>query len=376
MQPPAKFFVNQGVVTSREDMLNLLRPLLKQTVSYRYLRGAKVAAHGNRGVERIVVDQAGSVDVLQPPIAITLNVDSFEHLTSRPGRISCSSTRSSRATTRSSWSSTQAAMAAVPRSSRGSSPSTRRAMSRWSSRAGFGAGRGVAGTSEEVRASILSPVERQSMRRRPWPSHHLQRPRTSAAVLASRRSRSMVMAVEIRGHPLRGVARGDSSVRRRPEDRPARPAPRPGCQRAPPRAARASRSPRSWPPSQRGHGADRAARRWRLEPGALRGPALRLREPRGLPRGLHRERRRGGGSEQVFRSLARKGFNFIIGTSFGYWTRWRRLPPSSGHTFLHLTASSRTARTSATSSARWRTSSTSRHAPGSRAKKDGNPKVG
>ena len=32
MQPPAKFFVNQGVVTSREDMLNLLRPLLKQTV--------------------------------------------------------------------------------------------------------------------------------------------------------------------------------------------------------------------------------------------------------------------------------------------------------------------------------------------------------
>ena len=38
-QPPAKFFVNQGVVSSREDMLNLLRPLLKQTVTYRYQRG-------------------------------------------------------------------------------------------------------------------------------------------------------------------------------------------------------------------------------------------------------------------------------------------------------------------------------------------------
>ena len=29
---PAKFFVNQGVVTSRADMQNLLRPTLKQTV--------------------------------------------------------------------------------------------------------------------------------------------------------------------------------------------------------------------------------------------------------------------------------------------------------------------------------------------------------
>jgi hypothetical protein len=44
-QPPAKFFVNQGVVTSREDMLNLLRPLLKQTVTYRYLRGRDGGAY-------------------------------------------------------------------------------------------------------------------------------------------------------------------------------------------------------------------------------------------------------------------------------------------------------------------------------------------
>jgi hypothetical protein len=78
-QPPAKFFVNQGVVTSRDDMLNLLRPLLKQTVSYRYLRAREVVAHGTGWVERIVVDQP-DVSTYFTPIAITINVDSFEHL--------------------------------------------------------------------------------------------------------------------------------------------------------------------------------------------------------------------------------------------------------------------------------------------------------
>ena len=33
--PAAKFFVNQGVVATATDMLHLLRPLLKQTVTYR-----------------------------------------------------------------------------------------------------------------------------------------------------------------------------------------------------------------------------------------------------------------------------------------------------------------------------------------------------
>jgi hypothetical protein len=77
--PPAKFFVNQGVVASRQDMLNLLRPLLKQTVTYRYLRGRDVAAHGTGWVERLVVDQA-DVSTYFTPLAITLNIDSFEHL--------------------------------------------------------------------------------------------------------------------------------------------------------------------------------------------------------------------------------------------------------------------------------------------------------
>ena len=75
----AKFFVNQGVVSSRTDMLHLLRPLLKQTVTYRYLRGREVVAHGTGWVERIVVD-ADDTSTYFTPLAITLNIDSFEHL--------------------------------------------------------------------------------------------------------------------------------------------------------------------------------------------------------------------------------------------------------------------------------------------------------
>ena len=77
--PAAKFFVNQGVVTSRTDMLHLLRPLLKQTITYRYLRGREVVSHGTGWVERIVVD-ADDISTYFTPLAITLNIDSFEHL--------------------------------------------------------------------------------------------------------------------------------------------------------------------------------------------------------------------------------------------------------------------------------------------------------
>jgi hypothetical protein len=76
---PAKFFVNHGVVTSRTDMLHLLRPLLKQTVTYRYLRGQEIVAHGTGWMERIVVD-AEDTSTYFTPLAITLNIDSFEHL--------------------------------------------------------------------------------------------------------------------------------------------------------------------------------------------------------------------------------------------------------------------------------------------------------
>jgi hypothetical protein len=77
--PTAKFFVNQGLVSSRTDMQNLLRPLLKQTVSYRYHRGRELVALGSGWVERIVVDDP-ETSTYFTPISISLNVDSFEHL--------------------------------------------------------------------------------------------------------------------------------------------------------------------------------------------------------------------------------------------------------------------------------------------------------
>ena len=78
-EPPAKFFVNQGLVTSREDVQHLLRPILKQTVSYRYHRGRDVVAHGTGWVERIVADEP-DMSTYFTPISISINVDSFEHL--------------------------------------------------------------------------------------------------------------------------------------------------------------------------------------------------------------------------------------------------------------------------------------------------------
>ena len=77
--PTAKFFVNHGVVSSRTDMHNILRPLLKQTVSYRYQRGRELVAHGSGWVERIVVDDPDTSTYFTP-ISISLNVDSFEQL--------------------------------------------------------------------------------------------------------------------------------------------------------------------------------------------------------------------------------------------------------------------------------------------------------
>jgi hypothetical protein len=77
--PPAKFFVNRGIVSSRTDMYNLLRPLLKQTVAYRYHRGRDLVSHGTGWVERIVLDHP-DVSTYFTPLSICLNIDSFEHL--------------------------------------------------------------------------------------------------------------------------------------------------------------------------------------------------------------------------------------------------------------------------------------------------------
>ena len=69
--PPAKFFVNQGLVTSRTDVQHLLRPILKQTVSYRFYRNRELVAHGSGWVERIVTEQP-DVSTYFTPIAITM----------------------------------------------------------------------------------------------------------------------------------------------------------------------------------------------------------------------------------------------------------------------------------------------------------------
>ena len=76
---PAKFFVNSGIVSGSTDILNLLRPLLKQTVAYHYLRGRELVAAGTGWVERIVGDRP-DVSTYFTPLSICLNVDSFEHL--------------------------------------------------------------------------------------------------------------------------------------------------------------------------------------------------------------------------------------------------------------------------------------------------------
>jgi len=78
-EPAAKFFVNRGLVSSRTDIQHLLRPLLKQTVGYRYFRGRDLVDRGTGWVERIVVDEA-DVSTYFTPLAICVNVDSFEHL--------------------------------------------------------------------------------------------------------------------------------------------------------------------------------------------------------------------------------------------------------------------------------------------------------
>ena len=57
----------------------VLRPLLKQTVSYRYHRAGALTGHGTGWVERIVVDEPGTSSFFTP-LSICLNVDSFEHL--------------------------------------------------------------------------------------------------------------------------------------------------------------------------------------------------------------------------------------------------------------------------------------------------------
>jgi hypothetical protein len=78
-EQPAKFFVNSGLVSNPVDIYHLLRPLLRQTVAYRYVRGGKVVSHGTGWVERIVADRP-DVASFFTPLSICLSVASWEHL--------------------------------------------------------------------------------------------------------------------------------------------------------------------------------------------------------------------------------------------------------------------------------------------------------
>jgi hypothetical protein len=78
-EPKAKLYINTGVVTSKSDIYNVLRPLLKQTVSYTYYRGNQVTGSGTGWVERIVVDHPEIASYFTP-LSICLNLDSFDYL--------------------------------------------------------------------------------------------------------------------------------------------------------------------------------------------------------------------------------------------------------------------------------------------------------
>jgi hypothetical protein len=75
----AKLYINTGVVTNKTDVYNILRPLLKQTVTYTYYRGNQVTSHGTGWVERIVLDHPEIASYFTP-LSICLNLDSFDYL--------------------------------------------------------------------------------------------------------------------------------------------------------------------------------------------------------------------------------------------------------------------------------------------------------
>jgi hypothetical protein len=67
------------MVSNPTDIYHLLRPLHRQTVAYKYVRGETVVAHGTGWVERIVADRP-DVSSFFTPLSICLSVASWEHL--------------------------------------------------------------------------------------------------------------------------------------------------------------------------------------------------------------------------------------------------------------------------------------------------------
>jgi hypothetical protein len=70
-------FVNQGLAIGRADKANVLRPLLRQTVSYRRQQSGVTIASGIGWVEEVLGDDP-EVSSIFTPLTITINVDAFD----------------------------------------------------------------------------------------------------------------------------------------------------------------------------------------------------------------------------------------------------------------------------------------------------------
>jgi hypothetical protein len=82
-------FVNRGLAILRADKANVLRPLLRQTVSYRHLHRGELIARGMGWVEEVLGDDP-EVSSIFTPLTITINVDAFQSVEfdlSEPGNL-------------------------------------------------------------------------------------------------------------------------------------------------------------------------------------------------------------------------------------------------------------------------------------------------
>ncbi|MFZ9961577.1 MAG: hypothetical protein ACO3GD_04515, partial [Candidatus Limnocylindrus sp.] len=82
-------FVNRGLAILRADKANVLRPLLRQTVSYEHHVGGELIARGMGWVEEVLGDDP-EISSIFTPLTITINVDAFQSVEfdlSEPGHL-------------------------------------------------------------------------------------------------------------------------------------------------------------------------------------------------------------------------------------------------------------------------------------------------
>ena len=79
LEPPAKFFVNSGLVSTPHRYLQPAAPAAQADGLVPLFPRSAVVSNGTGWVERIVVDRP-EVSTFFTPLSICLNIDSFEHL--------------------------------------------------------------------------------------------------------------------------------------------------------------------------------------------------------------------------------------------------------------------------------------------------------